>query len=81
MGTVRNKFDTFQEIYEKYDEEENFINAQLEALGKCILTKPDVKCTIPWKWLVRKKNKLLKKTLSLLKINPTNLKVLKLKKS
>ena len=41
--TVRNKFDTLQEISETLtpnDEYENFVNANMEAAVECIPTKP-----------------------------------------
>ena len=42
MITVRNKFDTVQEISEKYnsnDEYKNFVTSHMEAAAECILTK------------------------------------------
>ena len=43
MVTVRNKFDTLQEISESLDPNdvyENFVNTQMEAAVECIPTKP-----------------------------------------
>ena len=57
MITVRNKFDTLQEISERHapnDEYENFVTAHLEA-AECIPTKPRVKCKTPWESLVVRK--------------------------
>ena len=57
--TVRNKFDTLQEISEANtlnDEYENFVTSHMEAAAECILTKPRVKCRVPSESLaVRKK--------------------------
>ena len=46
MVTVRNKFDSLQEISETYtpnDEYENFITAHVEAAAECIPIKPKAK--------------------------------------
>ena len=51
MVTVRNKFDTLQEISERHipnDEFENFVTTHMEAaVWKCILTKPRIKYRVP----------------------------------
>ena len=50
MVTVRNKFDTLQEIFETHnpnDEYENFINALMEAAAECISTKPRAESRVP----------------------------------
>ena len=42
MITLRNKFDALQEISETLtpnDKYENFVNAHMEAVAECILTK------------------------------------------
>ena len=57
--TLRNKFDTLQEISEKptpNDEYENVNNAHLEAAAECLPTKQGAKPRVPWETLaVRKK--------------------------
>ena len=48
---LRNRFETLQEKIEKgapNDVYENFVNAHLEAAGKCIPTEPRTKYTVPW---------------------------------
>ena len=59
MVTVRNKFDTLQEICETHtlnDEYENFITAHIEVAAECIPTKPREKSRVQWESLsVRKK--------------------------
>ena len=47
---LRNLFETLQEKTEKgtpNDEYENFVNAHLEAVAKCIRTKPRIKYRVP----------------------------------
>ena len=59
MVTVRNKFDTLQEISEKHtlnDEYENFITAHMETAAKCIPTKPRAKSSM--ESLVVRKNEI-----------------------
>ena len=57
--TLRNKYDTLQEISETptpNDEYENFINAHLEEAAECKATKQRAKPKVPWETLaVRKK--------------------------
>ena len=57
--TQRNKFDALQEISETptlNDEYENFVNAHLEVITECIITKQRAKPRVPWETLaVRKK--------------------------
>ena len=57
--TVRNKFDTLQEISETHtpnDEYENFISAYMKAVAECIPTEPRTKYKVPRETLaVRKK--------------------------
>ena len=61
---LRNRFETLQEKTEKStpnDEYENFVNAHLEAAGKCIPTKLKSKYRVPWETLaVRGKHALVK---------------------
>ena len=76
MVTVKNKFDTLQEISERHtsnDEYKNFIT-HLEAAAECILTKPRAKCRIP-----QEKQDNMKKASLLNKRNPTNINMQKLK--
>ena len=61
---LRNRFETLQEKTEKgtpNDEYENFLEAHLEAVSKCIPTKPRTKYRVPWETLaVREKRALVK---------------------
>ena len=46
--TIRNKFNTLQEITESHttnDEYENFLTAHIEVVAECILIKPKPKCS------------------------------------
>ena len=50
MVTVRNKFNTHQETFERHtlnDEYENFVTTHIEAAAKCTPTKPRAKCRVP----------------------------------
>ena len=47
MVTVRNKFDTLQEIFETHDEYKNFVTTHMEAAAECIQAKPRTKCRVP----------------------------------
>ena len=57
--TLRNKFDALQEISETFtpnNEDENFVNAHIEAAAECIPTKQRAKPRVPWETLaIRKK--------------------------
>ena len=58
MVTMRNRFDTFQEISEMHtlnDKYENFITAQLIAAAECTPTKLKAKCRVLCKALVVRK--------------------------
>ena len=58
MVSLRNKFDTLQEISETLtpnNEYENFFNAYMEAATECILTKPRAKGRFPWETIAIKK--------------------------
>ena len=80
---LRNRFETLQEKTEKStpnDEYENFVNAHLEAAAKCIPTKLETKCRVPWETLVVRGNRALVKTASKnYWKNPTKTNALKLK--
>ena len=82
--TVRNKFDTLQEISETLtlnNKYENFISVKIKAAtAECILTKPRAKWRVPWKSQVVRKKWDDMKIVSLLNRNPTNANVQKLKK-
>ena len=64
--TVRNKFDTLQDISETptpNDEYENYVTAHMEAAAEGIPTTPRATCRIPWELQgVRKKTKKNEKT-------------------
>ena len=83
MLTLRNKFDTLQEIPETptvNDEYENFVNAHLEAAELCIPTKQRAKPRVPWETLVvRKKHEDVKIGSLHNKRIPTNINTQKLK--
>ena len=52
---LRNRFETLQEKTEKgtpNDEYENFVEPHIEAVSKCIPTKPTTKHRVPWETLV-----------------------------
>ena len=56
--TVRNKFDIFREISERYtphDGYENFATAHIEIAADCTLTKQKAKYRVPWDSLVVRK--------------------------
>ena len=58
--TLRNKFDTLQEISETLtlnDEYENFINVHMEVAAECIPTKLKAKNRVPWETLAVKKKR------------------------
>ena len=80
---LRNRFETLQEKTEKRtpnDEFENFVNVQLEAAAKCILTKPKTKYRVSWEMLaVREKRALVKTASKNYRKNPTNINARKLK--
>ena len=82
---MRNRFDALQEKTEKCtpnDEYENFINAHLKAVVKCIPTKPRTKSRVPWETLViREKRADVKTAFKCIWKNPTNTNALKLKKA
>ena len=57
--TVRNKFDTPLEIFEKHtpnEEYENLIHAYIETAPECIITKPRAKQRVPWETVAVRKN-------------------------
>ena len=80
---LRNRFETLQEKTEKItpnDEYENFINAHLEAVAKCIPTKLKTKYRVQWETLaVREKRALVKTPSKNYRKKPTNTNALKLK--
>ena len=50
MITVRNKFNTLQEVSETHtlnDESENFVTILMRSVAECISTKPRAKCRVP----------------------------------
>ena len=56
---LRNRFEALQEKTEKgtpNDEYENFVDAHLEAVSKCIPTKPIIKYRVPWETLAVREN-------------------------
>ena len=62
------------------DEYENFLNAHLEAVAKCIPTKLKTKYRVPWETLaVREKRALVKTASKNYRKSPTNTNALKLK--
>ena len=64
---MRNRFKTLQEKTENgtpNDEYENFVNAHLEAVAKCIPTKPRTKYRVPWETLAVREKRALVKTAS-----------------
>ena len=81
---LRNKFDALQErteIHTPNDEYENFVNAHLEAVAKCIPTKHRTKTRVPWETLaVREKRADVKIASKCYRKNLTNTNALKLKK-
>ena len=84
MVTVRNKFDTLQEISERHtpnDEYKNFITALIEMVAECTLTKSRAKCRVPRESIAVYKKKQwddMKKEYLLHKSYPTNVNMLKL---
>ena len=76
---LRNRFETLQEKTEKStpnDEYENFVNAHLEAVAKCIPTKIKTKYRVPWETLaVREKRALVKTASKNYRKNPNALKL------
>ena len=81
---LRNRFKTLQEKTEKgtpNDEYENFVNAHIEAVAKCIPTKPRTKYRVQWETLaVREKVAYVKTASKSYRKNPTNTNAIKLKK-
>ena len=81
---LRNRFETLQEKTEKgtpNDEYENFVNAHLEAAGKCVPKKPWTKYRVPWETLaVREKRTHVETASKSYRKNPTNTNAWKLKK-
>ena len=82
---LRNRFETLQEKVEKgtpNEEYENFVEAHLEAVSKCIPTKPRTKYRVPWETLaVREKCALMKTASKSYRKNPTNTNAQKLEKA
>ena len=79
--TLRNKFDALQKIetHTPNDENENFINAHLEAAAEYIPTKQRTKSRVPWETLVAREKYAVVKTASKCnRKNPTNTSALKL---
>ena len=78
MITVRNKFDTLQEISKTLtpnNKYENFINSHMETAAECIPTKSRAKHRVPWETLAVRKKQDNVKTATLWNIrNPTNAK-------
>ena len=77
--TVRNKFDILEtsERHHMNDKYKLFVTPYIEAVAKCMLSKPNVKCPE-----FRKKNKITWKKASLPNTkNPTNANAEKLKKT
>ena len=69
------------EIRTLNDENENFVNAHLEAIAECIPTKQRAKPSVPWETLVvRKKWADMKTASKCSRRNPTNTNAVKLKK-
>ena len=85
MITLRNKFDSLQEMSETLtpnDKCENFVNAHMESAAECILTKLRAEYKVPLKTLAVKKKQDILKTASLCnKRNLTNADVQKFKKT
>ena len=81
--TLRNKFDTLQEISETFtpnDEYEKFVNGCIKAAAECIPTKQRAKPRVPWETLAVRKNYADVKTAFLCnRRNPTNINAQKLK--
>ena len=81
---LRNKFNALQKTEKRTpnDEYENYINAHLEAVAKCIPTKPRTTYRVPWETLrVREKRAHVKTASKCNRKNPTNTNGLKLKKA
>ena len=82
---LRNRFETLQEKTENdtpNDEYENFVNAHLEAVAKCIPIKPRTKYRVPWETLaVREKHAHMKTASKSYQKNPTHTNARKLKKA
>ena len=51
MVTIKNKFDTLQEVSETHtpiEEYENFVTVHIKVAAECIPTKPRAKCRVPY---------------------------------
>ena len=59
--TVRNKFNTLQDISERHTPEKKIVSANIEATAECIATKPRPKCRVLWESQVSGKTKQNKK--------------------
>ena len=82
--TVRNKFNTLQEISERQplnDKYENFVTAHIEAAADYIPTKPRTTYGVSKEvMIIRQRQDYIKKHRYLIKRKPTNMNVQKLKK-